>query len=118
MLTFAGTEDKQSTCFKFIGSNNNQTSISLITGKAVGTVSLITSSCNDGGLDCCSFYSGPSDATLLAFCESYESCGSIAYDSSSNGFGGYSSGESCGSIASTGSFSSGSSFSGGCSYSC
>ena len=72
-----------------------------------------------GGLDTCSFYSGPSDAAIVAFGESSECCGAIAYmgDGESSGsiaFAG--GGESCGSIASSfgGSFSCG----GGCSYSC
>ena len=71
------------------------------------------------GYDTCSFYSGPSDATIFAFGESGECSGSIASvgdceSSSSIAFAG--SGESCGSIASSG----GGSIScgGGCRYSC
>ena len=73
---------------------------------------------SDGGLDTCSFYEGPSDSTIFAFGESYESTGNIAYSGSEScGSIAYSGGgESCGSIAS--SSSSSSSFSGGCSYSC
>jgi hypothetical protein len=113
-LTFAGTEDKQSSCFKFIGCNNNvSNSINLISNNT----SLISSS--DNSLcDTCSFYSGPSDATILAFGESFDTAGSIAYSGGEScgsiAFSG--GGESCGSIASSGSSSS--SFSGGCSYCC
>ena len=72
-----------------------------------------------GGLDTCSFYSGPSDAAIIAFGEGGESCGSIATIDGGELCGSiaYSGGgESCGSIASSG----GGSFScgGGCSYSC
>ena len=108
------TEDNNG-CFKFIGansnSNDNKGAISLLSDNS------LLSSNYGGGMDSCSFYSGPSDETIFAFGESTgsvaysggsESCGSIAYS------GG---GESCGSVAS--SCSSGSSFSGGgCSYSC
>ncbi len=71
------------------------------------------------GYDTCSFYSGPSDATIFSFGESLESGSSLAFSDSGEPCGSIafsSSGESCGSIAS----SSGSSFSGGggCSYSC
>lgn len=119
-LTFTGTDDKQNTCFKFIGTNSTNESVSLITGESVGTISLISSSSNsDGGLDTCSFYSGPSDSAIVAFGESgWESCGSVAYASSEScGSIAYTGGgESCGTVAS--SVSSSSSFSGGCSYSC
>lgn len=117
-LTFTGSEDKQSSCFKFIGANTNvSNSVNLISDNT----SLISSSImSDCGEDTCSFYSGPSDASILAFGESYESCGIIASNDSSSGVTGYTgSGESCGIVASSGSFSSGSSFSGSaCSYSC
>ena len=121
MLTFKSSEDNQSTCFKFIGADTQPKTTHLISNN-INLIStntcLISASCGAGeGLDTCSFYSGPSDATIVAFGESCgsiayaggESCGSIAYS------GG---GESCGSVAS--SFSGGgSSFSGGgCSYSC
>lgn len=117
-LTFT-TSEERSSCFKFIGANSTQSTglISSNTSLISNNTSLISSS-NDGGFDTCSFYSGPSDSTVIAFGESAESlgfvafaggesCGSIAYS------GG---GESCGSIAS--SSSSSSSFSGGCSYCC
>lgn len=71
---------------------------------------------SNGGADTCSFYSGPSDATILAFGEQAESCGSVAYSNSGESCGSiaYSgSGESCGSVASSSSFSGG-----GCSYCC
>ena len=119
-LTFTASDDKQNSCFKFIGTSNANESVSLITGEAAGSVSLITSSSNsEGCLDTCSFYSGPSDSAIVAFGESgWETCGSIAYsDSESCGSIAYSGGgESCGTVAS--SVSSSSSFSGGCSYSC
>ena len=119
-LTLTSSEDKNSG-FKFIGANstsNNGGLISSTTSLITNNTSLITVSA-DGGLDTCSFYSGPSDSTIFAFGESQESCGSVAYSSSEScGSIAYSGSESCGSIASS-SASSGSSFSGGgCSYSC
>jgi hypothetical protein len=112
-LTFAGSEERQNTCFKFIGANTNPNNSVLLSSNVT---SLIFSS-STGCEDTCSFYSGPSDATILAFGESYESCGSIAYAGTEScgsiAFAG--AGESCGSIASV---SSGSSFGGACSYSC
>lgn len=116
MLTFAGTEEKQNTCFKFIGANSGLTKT---TNLISNNTSLISPSISEGGVDTCSFYSGPSDAAIIAFGESYESCGSIAFaGSESCGSIAYSGGgESCGSVASA-SVSSGSSMGGGCSYSC
>ena len=119
-LTFTGSEEKQSTCFKFIGADSKTQSVSLIsdnTSLISNNVSLLSSSV-DGGLDTCSFYSGPSDSAIMAF---GETCGSIAYEGAGESCGSiaYSgAGESCGSVASSGSFSSGSSVGGGCSYSC
>lgn len=112
-LTFAGSEERQNTCFKFIGANSNPNGGVQLISK---NTSLIFSS-TEGCEDTCSFYSGPSEATIMAFGENYESCGSIAYSGSEScGSIAYSgAGESCGSIASA---SSSSSFSGGCSYSC
>lgn len=115
MLTFTGSEEN--TCFKFIGANNTNSSngIRLISNN----ISLISPSNNtSNGGDYCSFYSGPSDSTILSFGQSQESCGSIAYNGSEScGSIAYSGGgESCGSVAT--SVSSGSSMSGGCSYSC
>ena len=77
---------------------------------------LVSNDLSNGGTDTCSFYSGPSDATILSFAEQAESCGSIAYSGGSESCGSiaYSgSGESCGSVASSSSFSGG-----GCSYCC
>lgn len=119
-LTFTGSEENS--CFKFIGSNTTQNSegglISSTTSLISNNVSLISSTLA-GCEDTCSFYSGPSDATIVAFGESGETCGSIAYSGSGETCGSiaYSGGggETCGSIASS---SSGSSFGGGCSYSC
>lgn len=120
-LTFTGSEESSS-CFKFIGSNSPQgASVGLIsntTSLISNNISLISAS-SDDCLDTCSFYSGPSDSTIVAFAESNESCGSVAYaGSESCGSIAYSgAGESCGSVASSVSSSSG--FSGGsCSYSC
>lgn len=117
-LTFTGSEENS--CFKFIGANTAQNSegglISSNTSLISNNVSLISSTLA-GCEDTCSFYSGPSDATIVAFGESGESCGSISYSGGETcGSVAYSGGgESCGSVASS---SSGSSFSGGCSYSC
>lgn len=118
-LTFTGSEE--SSCFKFIGATTQNNSVSLISeNKSLisNNISLISSSV-DEGLDTCSFYSGPSDSTILAFGEKSETCGSIAFaGSESYDTGAYSSGgETCGSIASSGASSS--SYSdGGCSYCC
>lgn len=112
MLTFKSSEETHNTCFKFIGADSAPKTTHLISNNT----SLIAPSMNEGGADSCSFYSGPSDATIMAF---GESCGSIAYESTGESCGSiaYSgSGESCGSIASA-SVSSGCSFSGGGSFS-
>ena len=119
MLTLT-TDDNKSTCFKFIGAD--------VTPKATHLISDNTSlicSASDASVDTCSFYSGPSDATIMNFAQSCETSGSIAYSGAGESCGSIAyvgGGESCGSIASAsvGSFSSGSvsSFSGGCSYSC
>ena len=112
MLTFTGTEDKQATSLIFVSGATRNGSVSLIsdTSSLLGG-SLLSDNCFE---DSCSFYSGPSDATILAFGESAESCGSIAYDSSASdvSFGFSGSAESCGSIASS------DSSGGGCSYTC
>ena len=113
-LTFTGSEEKQNTCFKFIGANSSETQTTHLISN---NTSLISATLANGGMDSCSFYSGPSDSTIMAFGQSSESCGSVAYA------GG---GESCGSVAYSGggvsggsiSSSSGSSMGGGCSYSC
>ena len=120
-LTFTGSEEKQSSCFKFIGADSKVQSVSLIsdnTSLISNNVSLLSSVSNDGGVDTCSFYSGPSESAILAF---GETCGSIAYEGAGETCGSvaYSgAGETCGSIASTCSFSSGASVGGSCSYSC
>lgn len=117
-LTFTGSEENS--CFKFIGSKTTQNSegglISSNTSLISNNVSLISSTLA-GCEDTCSFYSGPSDAAIVAFGESGETCGSIAYSGGETcGSIAYSgAGETCGSVASS---SSGSSFGGGCSYSC
>ena len=106
MLTLS-TDEKQNSCFMFIGADTAPKTTHLISDNT----SLISATPDGDGTDSCSFYSGPSDATIMAFGESCETSGAIAYSGS----------ESCGSIASSSvSFSSGgSSFSGGgCSYSC
>lgn len=115
-LTFTGSEEKQNTCFKFIGANSNYSTglISDNTSLISENTSLISS--DSECMDTCSFYSGPDDSTIVAFAESNvesdysftgESCGSIAYSGV---------GETCGSVASSSCFSSSSA--GGCSYSC
>lgn len=112
MLTFKSSEETHNTCFKFIGADSAPKTTHLISNNT----SLIAPSMNEGGADSCSFYSGPSDATIMAF---GESCGSIAYESTGESCGSIAyagSGESCGSIASA-SVSSGGSFSGGGSFS-
>ena len=118
MLSFTSSEEKQNQCFHLLGTVKPAGEYThLITNNTslIAAPSLFSEGCEDS----CSFYSGPSDATILSFGEQAESCGSIAYESS----------ESCGSIAysasdissceSVSSSSSGGSFSGGgCSYSC
>ena len=92
-LTFAGSEEKNS-CFKFIGTSSTQQAGGLISSETSlisNNTSLILDS-SDSGLDTCSFYSGPSDDTIMAFGETAETGGSIAYSSA----------ETCGSIASAG----------------
>ena len=114
MLMFCPSKDESSSCAKLLGLTGKQESEG---GLISQTVSLLAPVITDGGLDTCSFYSGPSDAAIVAFGESNEECGSLAYsyDGESCGSIAYSAGgESCGSIASSG----GSLSSGGCSYSC
>ncbi len=122
LAAFCKTNEENSNCAKLLGTatpSHEGGLISSNTNLISTNTNLISTALANGGLDECSFYSGPSDATIVAFGESAESCGSIAFaDSESCGSIAFSSGgESCGSIAS--SFSSGGSFSGGgCSYSC
>lgn len=118
MLTFNASEEN--TCFKFIGTKSTSNCTNLLS-KSTSLISNNSSllSSNEDGIDTCNFYNGPSDATIMAFGESYETCGSIAYSGNGETCGSiaYSGGaETCGSIAS--SVSSSSSFSGGCSYCC
>ena len=117
-LKFAGSEERQSSAFKFIGADNKTQSTGLIsnnTSLISNNVSLLSSPSADDCLDTCSFYSGPSDSAIMAF---GETCGSIAYSEAGETCGSiaYTAGETCGSIASTSSSSS--SFGGGCCYSC
>jgi len=115
MLSFTSSEEKQNQCFHLLGTvkpANGCTHLITDNTSLIAAPSLFSGM----GEDSCSFYTGPSDATILSFGEQAESCGSVAYESS----------ESCGSIAYSGSsdvsascVSSGGSFSGGgCSYSC
>ena len=107
MLTLNGNKNGHTTSFLFI--NNEQKSCTNLICKST---SLITSCLANDGLDTCSFYSGPSDSTILGFAESFagseiaydggESCGSIAFSGASYGSTGSASGgscESCGTIA-------------------
>ena len=118
MLTVSSSDEKQSSCFKFIGADSTPKTTHLISNNT----SLISPSVSEGGVDTCSFYSGPSDAAIMAFGESCETSGSIAYagteTSGSIAYAG--GGESCGAIASSSvSASFGGGFpGGGCSYSC
>ena len=118
MLTFTNSEEKQSQCFHLLGTGKTAPSTTHLISDNTSLISNVSSLlANGGGEDTCSFYSGPSDATIMAFGEQAESCGSIAYSGES---------ESCGSIAFSGadtasgsiSASSGGSFSGGCSFTC
>ena len=116
MLTL-NSEDNHNTCFKFIGADTTPKATHLISNNT----SLMISTEEGHAGDTCSFYSGPSDVTIMAFGESAETAGSIAYTGSGESCGSiaYSgSGESCGSIASSSVSSSCGSFSGSVSYSC
>ena len=120
MLTVSSSDEKQNTCFKFIGCSDTSSNTTHLISN---TTSLLSSDTGECGFDSCSFYSGPSEASILAFGESCEAAGSIAYAGSGESCGSiaYSGGgESCGSIASASvSTSSSGGFSGGgCSYSC
>lgn len=119
MLTFTSSEENQSQCFHLLGTAKPTQSTTHLISDNPSLFSSSTSLLSDGGEDVCSFYSGPSDETILSFGEQAESCGSIAYAGS----------ESCGSIAYSGggavavscggASSGGGGFSGGgCSYSC
>ena len=112
MLTV--TTNEESGCAKLLGLTGSPKS----EGGLICSSTSLLETAEGEGYDTCSFYSGPSDATIFAFGESAESCGSIAYSSgeSCGSIAFSSSGESCGSIASSG----GGSFScgGGCDYAC
>ena len=113
MLKFTGSQENNG-CFKLLGLTTKPHETNLITEN----VSLLTNNYTSSGecMDTCSFYSGPSDDVIMAYGDSDESCGAIAYSNS----------ESCGSVAysSAGtvstavSVSSSSSCSCACSYSC
>ncbi len=116
MLTFTGSEEKQGSCIKLLGITTTSKSTNLITDNT----SLLLPTSNIGCLDTCSFYNGPSDSTIMAFGESLETCGTIAYatgDESCGSIAYSGAGEACGSIASA-AVSSGTSMGTGCSYSC
>lgn len=114
MLTFTGSEEKHSG-FQLLGTVSASHMTNLIsdnTSLISNNASLLSDS--DNMMDTCSFYNGPSDATIFAFGQQSESCGSIAYSESGESCGSIAyagSSESCGSIAS-------SSVSCACSYSC
>ena len=112
MLTVTPKND-ESGCAKLLGLTGNKSEGGLISS----TTSLLATP--DGeGYDECSFYSGPSDATIFAFGESGESCGSVAYSDGNESCGSIAfseGGESCGSIASS---DCGGSSGGGCDYAC
>ena len=110
----------------YCSANNQkaQTAASVIIGsqgqKQGGLISSNTSLLSSDGdySDTCSFFGEPSDAAIMAFCESAESTGAIAYyGGETSGSIAYGGGETSGSIAS--SSCGGSSFSGGgCSFTC
>lgn len=115
MLTLNSSEEKH-TCFKFIGADTTPQVTHLISDN----VSLIAPASAGACEDTCSFYSGPSDSTIMAFGEGSETAGSIAYAGGGESCGSIAyagGGESCGSVASSVSSSGGFS-GGGCSYSC
>ena len=118
MLATFSQNNESSNCQTLLGITTSAHEGGLITSHThliCSQTSLIGATLANGGLDTCSFYSGPSDETIAAF---GESCGSIAYSDESCGSIAYS-GESCGSIASSvSSFSGGCSVGGACSYSC
>ena len=115
LAAFCNNDEQQKTSILLGSITSNRSEGGLISDN---TSLLSVADCGDY-TDTCSFYSGPSDAAIMAFGESYdggfitnsgysESTGSIAYSGGS---------ESCGSIATSVSTSSGFS-GGGCSYSC
>lgn len=116
MLTFTNSEEKQGNCFYLLGTAKSTKHSTNLISNNTSLISNHTSLLEGSGADICTFYSGPSDETILSFGEQAESCGSIAYsDSESCGSVAYSSG----SVSFSGtSVSTGGSCGGGCSYSC
>ncbi|MCQ2744612.1 MAG: hypothetical protein MJ230_07480 [bacterium] len=106
MLAFTSSENKQSQCFHLLGTSKSENVGVKLISNNTSLISNNTSILSSDIGDYCSFYSEPSEGTIMAFGESVESCGSIA-------MGGV---ESCGSIAnsSSGSVSCGSSSSISC----
>lgn len=98
LAAYCKSNEETSNCAKFIGSakpNNNGVLLSHDTP-------LLSSDSNDAGLDVCSFLSDPSDAAIIAFCESSECAGAIAFSGGSETSGSFASSggsESCGSVA-------------------
>ena len=122
LAAYCKQNDENSNSLKLLGTVTQAHEGGLIshnTSLISANTALLSPSISADCMDSCSFYSGPSDETIIAF---GESCGSIAYEGSGESCGSIAfagGGESCGSIASSaGSFSGGSSFGGGCSYSC
>ena len=122
MLASYCKSDDSSNCAKLLGTVTHSHEGGLIsdnTNLISSNSSLLSDALANGGMDFCSFYSGPSDEAIytfgeangeFAYAETGETCGSIAYS-----YGG----ETCGSIASSvSSFSGGCSSGGACSYSC
>ena len=120
MLTFTNSEERQSQCFHLLGTAKTTKSSTHLISDNTNLISNVPSLLAGGGEDTCSFYSGPSDATIMAFGEQSESCGSIAYSGESESCGSiaYSGGASAGVSVSTSSAGGCSSSGGGCSYSC
>ena len=114
-------KNEESNCAKLLGTVTQAHEGGLIsdnTSLISTNTSLISAALANGGLDTCSFYSGPSDASIIAF---GESCGSVAYEGAGESCGSIayeSAGESCGSIAFSSGSSCDSSSGGCCSYSC
>lgn len=114
MLTFTGSDEKHNNCFFQLGTGkSSKNSVHLITNQtSLLTLTNPLSNNSNNGFDTCSFYSEPSDASILAY---GETCGSIAMAGETCGSIASAGGETCGSIASS---SCGASFSGCFSYSC
>ena len=126
LASYCKTDDSPK-CAKLLGTVTQSHEDIFISGNS--NTSLLSAALANGGMDSCSFYSGPSDDDIYTFCEANgyfdyagETCGSVAssYGSETCGSIAFSYGsETCGSIASSaGSFSGGCSSGGACSYSC